>query len=294
MWRGAILLTLLLALVAAGETRDIARHQKNIQHPNIGPMDFGWGVAHDAVPDLFVVNKFGINGDIDATEESVWDAPDLGGPLRCFTVLGQTPSVLYFSSSNALDAGKQVTVEGLTTGYAIQNTTITLGAAAVTSGTAYAAGGTWLRINRMYATSDALVGNIYAHTDAVDGGNDGIPDSPSTQIVAVISAGENQTLQACYTVPAGYNALVMNSCISNVTQIAVGDAITFRMRASEEGAAPRTQHLLTLGNEISLCSESIPPIHFDEKTDVEFTGADSASQAVAATFGLILLPEDWR
>jgi hypothetical protein len=294
MKRLLILTALLLAATATGETREIRHGNLDI----IG--EFGHAnetiqqhVALGHVPGAYTVNKFGYNAAVTgAPEESIWDAPDLGGPLRCFTVLDQTPATVYFSSSNAADAGKTVTVEGLTTGYVTQNTTVTLGVAAATSGTVFTAGGTWLRINRMYAASDGLTGDIYAHVDATDADTNGIPDSPSTEIVAVITAGENQTLQACYTVPDGKIAMAKHACISNTT-LGGADSVDFRSRIELEGGPNRTQNLYTLGAGATVCFDLEPARVFPEHSDIEITGSGT-TQAASATFGLLIMPENYQ
>jgi hypothetical protein len=127
------------------------------------------------------------------------------------------------------------------------------------------------------------------HTDAVDGGSDGIPDVPATQIIAVITAGEDQTLQACYIVPLGFDALLLNWCKSNASQGAAGTAVTFRWRKTESGGTSRNQSMISLGDETTICNDESPPIRFPEKTKIEVTGSDATNQAAAAKFGLILV-----
>ncbi|MHC4302076.1 MAG: hypothetical protein ACYS7Y_32840 [Planctomycetota bacterium] len=279
-----ILLASVALLGAARDVRDTSKKTAGVHFP-----DYTMSVAIGAIPGAFTVNKFGYNSALtsSATEESVWDAPDLGGPVRCFTVLGTTPATLYLSSSAAGDATESVTIEGLTTDYVAQTATVALGAAAVTSGTVPAAAGTWLRVNRMYATSTALTGDIYLANDNTDADTNGVPDAPLTTIVSVIDAGENQTLQACYTVPAGFTAVQTDGCISN---LGTGTpAVTFRFRTSVEGAASRTKTKLSVADELSICNSVTPPRVFTEKTDIEVTGA-ATTQAAGATFGLIVIP----
>ena len=121
----------------------------------------------------------------------------------------------------------------------------------------------------------------------MDDGTDGVPDITVSQIVAVISAGENQTLQSCYTVPAGYNAFMTNNCVSNTT-LGGANAIDFRQRKVVEGGASRTQSLSGIAAGDSLCTIVNPPKLFTEKTDIEVTGSGT-TQAATATFGLVLI-----
>ena len=253
-----------------------------------------WGISRLPYSNVdATIQKFGFNADVDTTEESVWDMHDLptagAGPLRCFTNMPSAVN-LYVSSDNTADDGLGIAIEILDSTYASSTITMNLGAANGT-GTAFTqiGGATIIRINRAYSTGVGFTGNIYIHKDTVDGGTDGIPDAPSTDIVAGITAGENQTLQACYTVPLGFDATAPSWCISNVSQAAVGTAVNFRSRAALIGADARTQVLLSLGDETTLCHQVVPSIIFPEKTDIEVTGSDAVSQSAAAVFGLMLV-----
>jgi hypothetical protein len=243
------------------------------------------------------VNKFGRNADSDAQEESVWDGNDLGGPIRCFDVIGTTAVALYLSSDDENDASDNnavtVTVEYLDANWDPQSLDVALGAASA-GGTVFAqiGSGTIMRINRMYVTSStAPAGNIYAGIDDVDGNADGIPDTILTDLVAGISIGENQTLQACYTVPNNFTALLTQYCTTNVTTAGNRTAV-FRLRKSVEGAASRVQELLDLADTVYQCTTHNPPVVFAEKTDIELTAtASGADASTSGTFDLIIVPE---
>jgi hypothetical protein len=286
------LLVAIPALLVAA-TRDVRHSAKEIQDLLGTPtatLEEHVGLGH--VPGGFTVNKFGYNAEVtDADEESIWDVPDLGGPERCNTVITDTATAVFLSSSAAGDATESVTIEGLTTDYVIQNLTVALGATAATTGTVPAAAGTWLRINRMYATTTALAGDIYVSTAATDTDTDGVPDDLGT-IVAAISAGENQTLQACYTVPDNHVALLASVCLSNTT-LGGANPLDFRMRTSVNGYASRTQMLHTTGAGETNCHPVDPHRIIEERTDIEFTGSGT-TQAATAIFGLIVLPDEYH
>ena len=261
---------------------------------NANDNEIVWGISRLPFSDVdLTIQKFGFNADVDTTEESVWDMHDLptsgAGPLRCFTNIPSAVN-LYVSSDSSADAGLGIAIEVLDSAYAGSLVTMNLGSANGT-GTAFTqiGGTTLLRVNRAYSTGTGFTGNIYIHKDSVDGDADGIPESPSTNIVAGITAGENQTLQACYTVPLGFNAASTSWCISNVSQLAVGTAVTFRSRISLNGAGVRTQILLSLGDETTQCHVAVPSNIFPEKTDVEVTGSDASSQSAAVVFGIMLV-----
>ena len=241
-----------------------------------------------------LTNKFGFNADIDSNEESIWDINDLptsgAGPERCFENMGITPANLYVSSDDSSDSGSEIVIEVLDSTWTLSVITMNLGSVSGT-GTAFTQIGsaTLLRVNRAFATTDDFAGNIYIHKDAVDGGTDGIPDAPATDLIAGITAGENQTLQACYTVPLGFPLAIPEWCLSNVSQSAAGTAVTFRIRTSFNGHSLRTRNLISIGNEQTECSVNLPNQIFDEMTDVEVTGSDASSQASASTFGIVLI-----
>lgn len=275
----AVAITFLFATVAGAQVQ-----QQIDWGSGAGPYDYADGT----------VNKFGYNNDVDTAEESLWDMNDLPtaglGPPRCFTNMAAAAD-LYVSSDDIADATLEIAIEVLDANYVLSTVTMALGAV-VGTGTVFEQIGsaTLLRVNRAYATGTGFTGNIYIHLDDVDGDTNGIPDAPATDIVAGITAGENQTLQACYTVPAGFTANITSWCISNVSQLAVGTAVTFRARGTLFGTdAARTQNLLTIGNETTVCTPVIPYNTFPEKTDIEATGSDASNQGAAATFGILLI-----
>ena len=118
-----------------------------------------------------------------------------------------------------------------------------------------------MRVNRAYVTTAAPAGNIYIGLDDVDGGTDGIPDTIATDHVALIDIGENETQQACYSVPNNYNAFLTNWCISNLSGTGTAD-ITFRIRESDNGAAARVRARLTLDDGTERCQVVSTPMRF--------------------------------
>jgi len=81
-------------------------------------------------------------------------------------------------------------------------------------------------------------------------------------------------------------------CVSN-TVLGGADPLTFRVRTSVEAAASRTKMVHGLASGTSLCHSVEPHTVFAEKTDIEFT-AHGTTQAAAASFGMILLPEKYN
>jgi hypothetical protein len=289
-----IFLLIAIPTLLVGATRDIRHPQLDIQNlTGQTYIDLDHAVALGHIPGAIVVTKFGYNAQMTSpsVEESIWDVPDLGGPLRCNTVVTTTATALFLSSSDEADAGEVVRIQGTTTDNVAQQLDVALGADNTVAGTEFVAAGTWLRVNRMFALGGDLVGDVYMHTDSVDGATkDGIPDSLTGDIVAAISAGENQTLQACYRVPAGFVLMLQQQCFGNATIGGTNDA-NFRLRGKVGATASRTLVLYTVGGGDQMCIATVPPRVFPAGVDLEITGA-ATTQAGSATFGFLLLPED--
>lgn len=148
--------------------------------------------AAGAIGAVSTVNKFGRNIDIDfGTDEDIWDG---GGDW----VAPTDARIHAIVSSSADDANEgagtwTITVEGLGADWKPQSETVTLaGTSPVNTVNAYR------RIFRMSVVTGAAdnVGTITA-TAATD-----------STVTAQINPGNNQTLMAIYTVPAGYQAFL--------------------------------------------------------------------------------------
>jgi hypothetical protein len=269
--------------------------------PGISLGDDLFGIAANSTgANRFSVNKFGRNQDADTTEDAVYEGSDLGGPIRCFADLATTAVALYISSDDPSDASDgalpvTVTVEALDANWDLVTIEQALGATVGATGSALTQIGstTLMRVNRAYVSgTNPALGNIYINADNVDAGPDGVPDNIATKLVTGIVIGENQTLQACYTVPNDYNAYLTQYCTSNVNT-AANATMAFRLRRSVEGAASRVVELHEIGESLYQCTEHDPPILFAEKTDIELTSVSSANNgSTSGTFDLVLIHED--
>ena len=242
----------------------------------------------------YTVNKFGRNQDSDTTEDSIADISDFGGPIRCFTV-PSAAAAIYISSDDAADAGLSVTVEALDANW--KNITIVqlLGADTGATGTEFVQLGSvdLLRVNRAYPTTTAAAGDIYIHIDSVDAAaKDGIPDTLLTDIVAMIDKAEQQTMQACYSVPDNFDCLLYYYEVDNFDTIA-NAAGTFRIRAAINGGSARTKMTATVAESSYRFSSYGPPVRFVEKTDIELTNTGSQNNgSVTGRFDLMCVPNN--
>ena len=259
----------------------------------------GWlsgGNVRHPVELTLTVNKFGHNKDSDTTRDSISDVSSFGGPIRCFTVPGSTAAALYLSSDDENDGSDNdailITVEYINSSYEAKSLDVALGAASA-GGTVFVQIGseTILWINRMYPKTAATSGNIYAGIDPEDGNADGIPDTPLTDLVSVIDLIEQQTMSACFMVPAGFNALLFHFTVSNVDVPANADG-TFRLSRSVEFGATRTVESVHIAEGVTEDIMQTLPIFFVEKTNIELTSVASANDAeVTGTFDLLLVSD---
>ena len=236
---------------------------------------------------LGYILKFGANDDIDNVETSVWEGNDAAGPERC--PIDTTAFTLNISSDNAGDT-EPIVVQGLDANWDPVQVTVTL------AGLTYTQVGTasnWMRINRAYnAGSTSLAGTVYLHIDAVDGGADGVPDTPSTDIKTVVMATENQTLQSCYTIPDGYVAYVESFCASNLGG-GGADPITARIRSIASDGVYRTRTKFYLAAGSDRCESMGEAVRIPARTMIEMTGVSSgagSNQNATANFLIHLLP----
>lgn len=212
------------------------------------------------------VFKFGYNGLIQDVEETIWDVGGL------YAYPSSAVAMTATSSSGATDENVEVTIQGVDTNYAELSETVTLNA----SGTATTTG-SFLRVYRAFVSgSTASAGNIT------------IANSSTTY--AYVSAADQQTLMALWTVPAGYTAYLFQIDTTAFT-VQNNKVATIRMLTREVNGVFRTQNKFDLFegsyHQDITCPQPIP-----EKTDIEFRAIADSSNAdlrVAATFDIIYI-----
>ena len=117
-------------------------------------------------------------------------------------VFPASASIMTLSSSVVGDVGQVVLVQGLDASYnQISEVIILNGQTAVNSTKSY------LRINDMLVVAGVPTGNICFGTGVVTAG---VP----ANVYSFISAGDNKTQMAVYTVPAGYTLFVTGGSVS--------------------------------------------------------------------------------
>ena len=246
--------------------------------------DFALQVARGQVYNHRHIFKYGYNGACGATSETIW--------FQSGVYTWSSAAVkLKISSDNAADDGdpagngaNTVTVEGLDGNYAEISETVTMNGT-----TPVETDATFLRTHRMYVETAGSgltnTGVIYAADTGDTYGTPGVPDT-ATGIRSTIGASEGQTLQAFYTIPAGYTGYM--SSITGASGDGTNSSIV-TMKARTVGGAFRTKNKFVV-------FKGTYPIHFDipqayaEKTDIEVIATGNATATdVAITFELILV-----
>jgi len=209
--------------------------------------------------------KYGYNPLIINVNETIWDVGGL------YSYPGSAVTMTVTSASGATDEDVKITLFGLDENYAEQNEEVTLNSSGVATTT-----NTYLRVFRAFVSGDtAPAGNV----NITNGGT----------TYARVTAGENQTLMAVYTVPAGKTLYVTQGVATHGTETS-GAYMTVRFVTRQLGGVFRTATKVDIiGGEILFPFTF--PLRIPEKTDVEVRAICSKNQdnAVGATFEGILI-----
>jgi hypothetical protein len=212
--------------------------------------------------------KYGYNSNIINVEETIWD---VGG---IYAYPSSAVAMTATSASGATDSGVTGLIFGLDANYNEVSEAFTLDG----SGT-YTTTQTFLRVFRAYITgSSAPAGNI------------AIANGGTTY--AQISAGENQTLMAVYTVPAGKSLYVNKGIATHGTATSGGVFMTVRFLVRNEGEVFRTAVKIDV-SESEIIYPFSQPIKIPEKSDVEVRAICNKNQAnaMSASFDGIIIEE---
>ena len=230
------------------------------------------------------VHKYGFNGSVGTGDDTIW--------FQQGSYTWSSAAVkLKISSSSTDDDGSPVgsgaltvTVQGLDANYDEVEETVTMDGTTPVETTQ-----TFLRTHRMFVATAGTgltnAGVIYAADTGDAYTTPGVPDT-ATGIRSTIGAGEGQTLQAFYTVPAGYTAYLLQVAAGSVNGT---NATTITLRTRAEGGAFRTKDKFIVFKDMITVGYPVP-VAIAEKTDIEMKGDAAASTTdVAANFDLILV-----
>jgi hypothetical protein len=214
--------------------------------------------------------KYGYNPLIVNVEETIWD---VGGIYAYPT---SAVKMAATSAGGSDDEFVEITMVGLDADYKEVSEVVVL------DGTGFAESDTFfLRLYRAFVSgSQAPTGNVT------------IANSSTTY--AQITLGENQTLMAVYTVPAGHTLYVTESIATHGTDTS-GAFMTVRFLTRRNNGVFRTSVKVDIiGGE--LIFPFTQPLKIEEKTDVEVRAKCSKNQnnSISAVFqGVLIKNEDW-
>ena len=238
---------------------------------NVNIEDFQLGVSSgDLSPSYKQVYKFGQNASVGNSIETIW----LEGSLYVYPPSATTMTVSS-SDVNDTSAGtgaRTIQISGLDASYNEISETITMnGQTPVTTSNSY------LRVNRgivLTAGSGGVnAGIIYVGTGTVTSG------VPANKYTTINGDGTNQSLQAFWTVPAGYTAYVYQTNISTGTSSATPAILKTLLVERPFGGVFNTKEVITLTSGNHLQNYSFP-LKITEKSDIEFR-AESSSPSVS-------------
>lgn len=208
--------------------------------------------------------KYGYNPLIVNANETIWDVGGL------YSYPSNAVAMDVISAGGATDEDVKVTVIGLDADYEEVTQEVTLDSSGEATTTAL------IRVYRAYVSgSQAPTGNI----NISNGGT----------TYARITLGENQTLMAVYTVPAGKTLYLSQGTASHGTDTS-GAYMTIRFMTRPFGGVLRTSTKVDIiGSKIVFPFNY--PLRLPEKTDLEVRAICSKNQnnSVAATFEGVLI-----
>jgi hypothetical protein len=206
------------------------------------------------------VNKFGENPDITAgSTEDVWD----GGGTYSFPDSALITHISQATDQVGTDGGATIEVQGLDANWAQVTQTADLDATNTT--TAVELTTPLRRVFRMKCLENIVLADDVS----------AIGSASPVLTYATIQAGNNQTLMAIYTVPAGKTAYMMQYYVDNATTDSrKPDGVDFKLWTADRAAGYEFQ--LKHERSIPLAGDGIthefkPPMKITEKTDIKIT-----------------------
>lgn len=224
-------------------------------------------VARGQIPGHSTLFKYGYNPNIVNVNETIWD---VGG---IYAYPSSAVKMTATSTGGANDEDVQVVISGLDADYNELTETVTLNG----SGTAET-DGFFIRVFRAFITgAQTPLGTI------------NITNTGTTY--ARITLGENQTLMAVYTVPAGKSLYINNGTTTHGTDTS-GAFMTIRFMIRPPGEVFRTAVKVDITG-AELLFPFYYPLRLPEKYDLEVRAICNKNQinAVSATFEGVIVNE---
>jgi len=222
--------------------------------------DFNLQVARGQIQGHKTLFKFGNNEDINGSLETIWSY----GGLYVYPTSAIQMKVSSTSANDTSDGtgARTIVVSGLNATYdEVSETVVLNGQTAVLTTT------TFIRVFRSFVvtagTGATAAGTIYIGTGTV---TVGVPATVYAQIVL----GENQTLMAIWTVPAGYTLYISRGTFSAASNNAAQYILSKFMIRPFNGVFRNVADVTVNSSVVSYDFEV--PLAIPEKSDIEARG----------------------
>ena len=232
------------------------------------------------IPEMSLVDKFGLNPSITTGPEDIWE----GGGVYTYD---SNADVVSLASSNAAD-NQVINVQGLDGTGVFVSQDITL------NGTTRVALTTPLwRVFRMQNQgSTDIAGNVFCYT-----GTGTVPSIGDPEVRAIITNGSNQTLMALYTIPSGKVGFMLGGEVGINLSGSVFAGTQFArpdFKSRTDGGVFKTKKSVTLISQASsnYIDKRVVPMVAPALTDVKLTIQEvSTTMGCIGTFQILLVDE---
>lgn len=242
---------------------------------NIPFVDFPLRVSQGVVTGYTPVQKFGSNDAVGTTQVDIWDG---GGDYTGWISSAEKIDLVSDDADDDDPSGngaRKVQVYGLDASWALQNEEVLLAGA-----TPVSTANTYIRVFRMVVTEAGSTGSNEG-TITADG-------NVSSSVVSVISPGNNQTLQANYSIPAATTAY-LTSYYFGIGKKTAGSA-DIKLWVRPFGESLQLKHKIS-GNSTGTGTHQHRydfPLSIAAKSDIVISGTGSvASMEIDAGFYLV-------
>lgn len=237
-------------------------------------------VSKGNIPGHSFMHKFGRNPDLDIVDgmADIWDyAPT--EPTYNYSTIADIDSI---SSSDGGDL-QTVEIQGLDTNWALVTQTATLNGQ-----TRVALGTSLIRVFRMANTDTTdFAGQIYCYVNTAI--TAGVPND-TTKVRAYVDGGNNQTLMAIYTVPAGQTGYLLQGFSSIARKKAAMFLGEFLMRPFGGVFQLKETFSLHSTGSGSMIYPFPVPLPIPAKTDVTTRAdTDTNNVGISAAFDILLV-----
>lgn len=249
----------------------------------------GLSIAEGNVTGKTFIHKFGNAPDFDTADGdvTVWDGAEDGTTWENMVYDYSTTADIDRISSSSTSDTINITVYGLDSNWNEVTQTITL-----TGQTPAPLSTNLIRVFRMVNTNGTdLVGHVFCFVNVATTG--GVPNTPAN-IRAIIQPGNNQTLMAVYSVPAGKTGY-MRDWYASTAGANKSSNYPVKVFARPFGSVFQLKHISAVSDNGSshVQHNYIEPEVFAEKTDIEMrmsmTAVGGTAASVSAGFDIVLV-----